>query len=87
MASPCRRVEYDPAWRARAGINLNAKKLGTVANDDRADWTEAWRLFPSDVAYVWHAGLHASVVQTSREQAGFHLRAQIIWARIQYTPH
>ena len=74
-------VDYDPAWRVEAGVNRNTKKLGTVANDDRADWTEAWRLFPGDVAYVWHAGLHASVVQTSLEQAGFHLRAQIIWAK------
>ena len=41
-------VDYDPAWRARAGVNLNDKKLGRVANDDRADWTEAWRLFPGD---------------------------------------
>ncbi len=58
-------VAYDPAWRARAGVNQNRQKLGVVANDDRADWTDAWRLFPGDVAYVWHAGLHASVVQAS----------------------
>src|SRR4051812_42131335 len=25
-------VNYDPAWRARAGVNLNRNKLGTVAN-------------------------------------------------------
>ena len=74
-------VDYDPAWRARAGVNLNTHKLGTVANDDRADWTDAWRLFPGDVAYVWHAGLKASVVQTSLEQAGFLMRAQIVWAK------
>ena len=74
-------VEYDPAWRARAGVNLNTEKLGVVTNDDRADWTEAWRLFPGDVAYVWHGGLKASIVQTSLEQAGFLVRAQIIWAK------
>ena len=74
-------VEYDPAWRAKAGVNRNTKKLGTVANDDRADWTDAWRLFTGDVAYVWHAGLKASAVQTSLEQAGFLMRAQIIWAK------
>jgi len=34
-------VNYDPAWRKRAGVNLNARKLGKVANDDRADWREA----------------------------------------------
>ena len=29
-------VEYEPVWRARAGVNLNPNKLGTVTNDDRA---------------------------------------------------
>ena len=74
-------VDYDPAWRARAGVNLNTKKLGTVTNDDRADWTDAWRLFPGDVAYVWHGGLKSSIVQTSLEHAGFAVRAQIVWAK------
>jgi DNA modification methylase len=74
-------VSYDPAWRAAAGVNHNTKKLGRVANDDRADWTDAWRLFTGDVAYVWHAGLKASVVQTSLEEAGFVMRAQIVWAK------
>jgi DNA modification methylase len=74
-------VDYDPGWRARVGVNLNTKKLGTVTNDDRADWTDAWRLFPGDVAYVWHAGLRASLVQESLERAGFIPRAQIVWAK------
>jgi DNA modification methylase len=74
-------VNYDPAWRKRAGVNLNAKKLGKVANDDRADWREAWALFPGAVAYVWHAGRHTSEVQQSLEVAGFDMRAQIIWAK------
>jgi DNA modification methylase len=74
-------VEYDPTWRARAGVNLNPKKLGTVANDARADWREAWALFPGDVAYVWHAGRYASTVQASLEAAGFDIRTQIIWAK------
>jgi len=47
-------VNYDPAWRKRAGVNLNARKLGKVANDDRADWREAGAPFPGSVAYVWH---------------------------------
>jgi hypothetical protein len=52
-------VEYDPAWRAKAGVNMSRAKLGKVANDDRADWREAWARFPGAVAYVWHAGRHA----------------------------
>jgi DNA modification methylase len=74
-------VNYDPAWRTRAGVNLNDKKLGKVANDDRADWREAWALFPGAVAYVWHAGRHTSEVQQSLEHSGFDMRAQIIWAK------
>jgi hypothetical protein len=74
-------VNYDPAWRKRAGVNLNARKLGKVANDDRADWREAWELFPGSVAYVWHAGRHTSEVQQSLEAAGFDMRSQIIWAK------
>jgi DNA modification methylase len=74
-------VNYDPAWRKRAGVNLNNRKLGRVANDDRADWREAWGLFPGSVAYVWHAGRHTSEVQQSLEFAGFEMRSQIIWAK------
>jgi len=74
-------VAYDPAWRARAGVNRNTAKLGAVTNDDRADWSAAWRLFPGHIAYVWHGGLKASLVQRSLEQTGFVVRAQIIWAK------
>ena len=74
-------VEYDPAWRVRAGINKNKGKLGKVANDDRADWREAWALFPGDVAYVWHGALHAVEVAESLTAAGFDVRAQVIWAK------
>lgn len=74
-------VDYDPAWRAEAGVNQNRRKLGKVDNDDRADWREAWALFSGNVAYVWHAGRHASVVQQSLESSGFQIRNQIIWAK------
>ena len=52
---------------------------GKVLNDDRADWREAWALFPGDVAYVWHGALHASTVAASLEASGFAVRSQIIW--------
>ena len=74
-------VDYDPAWRAKCGVNLNRKKLGKVLNDDRSDWREAWALFPGAVAYVWHSGLHASEVQASLEAAGFAIRSQIVWVK------
>jgi DNA modification methylase len=73
-------VRYDPAWRKRAGIN-NSERMGRVDNDDRADWREAWALYPGDVAYVWHGALHAAVVAESLESCGFQIRSQIIWAK------
>jgi ParB-like chromosome segregation protein Spo0J len=59
-------VQYDPEWRKRAGVN-NSNRMGKVRNHDRADWREAWALFPGDVAYVWHGALHASTVADSLE--------------------
>jgi hypothetical protein len=58
-------VNYDPAWRNEAGRSVNgpavrlssgktarplgARAVGKVENDDRADWREAWVLFPETV--------------------------------------
>ena len=72
-------VEYDPAWREKAGVAASGSAKGKVLNDDKADWREAWALFPGDVAYVWHAGLFAGVVGDSLAACDFHLRSQIIW--------
>ncbi len=74
-------VEYDPAWRSEAGINKNKSKMGKVQNDDVADWSEAWALFPGDAAYIYHADVMSSTVQASIEACGFKIRAQIIWAK------
>jgi DNA modification methylase len=73
-------VEYDPNWRNAAGA-AKTKRTGKVLNDDRADWREAWALFPGDVAYVWHGALHGKEVIESLEACGFSLRSQIIWAK------
>jgi DNA modification methylase len=80
-------VNYDPNWRNEAartseGIGnraIGAGAVGKVKNDDRADWTEAWTLFPGAVAYVWHSALHAHEVAESLIASGFALRSQIIW--------
>ena len=90
-------VNYDPAWRNQAGRSINgttqqivtgtvikpigARAVGTVVNDDRADWREAWALFPGSVAYIWHAGTKAGIVQDSLAACGFETRSQIIWAK------
>lgn len=76
-------VEYDAGWRERAGVNMAGAAIGKVLNDDKADWREAWALFPGDVAYVWHAGNMAHVVAESLLACDLHIRAQIIWAKSQ----
>lgn len=78
-------VNYDPSWRNHVkrqdGSNVGAKRTGVVRNDDRADWTDVWRLFPGNIAYVWHGGIHAAEVETSLLMADFEVRCQIIWAK------
>jgi DNA modification methylase len=76
-------VAYDPMWRVRAG-GRGRHAAGAVTNDDRVDWSAAFRLFSGPVAYVWHAGLHAGEVGTALTTCGFELRAQIIWAKTNF---
>ena len=73
-------VAYEPRWRHEA-YPAQRTAVGAVANDDRVDWTAAWSLFPGDVAYVWHAGLHAGAVAAHLMAAGFELRSQIVWVK------
>lgn len=76
-------VDYDPRWRLEAGVNKahQTRAEGKVENDNRADWTAAWALFPGAVAYVWHGGLHSETVSASLRACEFEPRAQIIWAK------
>jgi len=78
-------VGYDPSWRneeaAKGNLAYAARRVGKVSNDDRTDWTPAWKLFPGRVLYCWHAGRYASTVQQSIENADFEIRSQIIWAK------
>jgi len=80
-------VEYDADWRNKAmradGSPIAGRATGVVLNDDKADWSEAWALFPGDVAYVWHAGNMAHTVADSLTSTGFGIRAQIIWNKHQ----
>tara|TARA_B100002003_G_scaffold89496_1_gene83678 strand:- start:264 stop:1451 length:1188 start_codon:yes stop_codon:yes gene_type:complete len=78
-------VEYDANWRNEAdranGKPVGGRAIGKVVNDDNADWSEAWSLFPGDIAYVWHAGNKAHIVAESLEANELNIRAQIIWAK------
>jgi DNA modification methylase len=84
-------VEYDAAWRNAAMPHKNSptpwrdgagRAVGKVVNDDRADWSEAYALFPGDVAYVWHPpGAKQVEFFNSLVKSGFEIRMQIIWAK------
>jgi DNA modification methylase len=72
-------VVYNADWRNHTGMARADRAIGKVSNDDNADWSEAWSLSPSAVAYIWHAGIKSSIVQNSLEQTGYQVRSQIIW--------
>ncbi|MGE0830217.1 MAG: site-specific DNA-methyltransferase [Hyphomonadaceae bacterium] len=75
-------VSYDPAWRDSAHLSSRENlACGKVLNDDRADWRDAWRLFPGAVAYVWHGALHSITVARSLVECGFEIRSQIVWTK------
>ena len=83
-------VDYDPVWHVKAadaGQIKGAGRRGTVGlvtNDDRADWREAWALFPGDVVYVWHASMFGAVVAEGLAESRFALRSQIIWVKASF---
>jgi DNA modification methylase len=80
-------VKYDPKWRDEAdksgllGNRYPTRALADVSNDDRIDWSEAYKLFNGNVAYVWHAGKFTKQVQESLEICDFEVINQIIWVK------
>lgn len=75
-------VSVDHTWRDKTTRNrLAPARTGLVANDDHADWTAAWQLFPGDVLYVWHSARHCGEVFDHLAAAGFDVRQQIIWRK------
>jgi DNA modification methylase len=78
-------VGYEPSWRTRRNLGSGKLVQGTVLNDDRADWREAYALFPGDVAYVWHGALHGDVIAVNLAGCGLQPRAQIVWVKQHFT--
>jgi len=74
-------VDLKPEWREQVGLNPSTRQGGKVSNDDRVDWSAAYALFPGDVVYVWHAGIHAGEVADGLHSCEFQIRAQIIWKK------
>lgn len=74
-------VKYEAGWRADAKGRKKTEREETsnLSNDDRADWYDAYILFPGAVAYVWHASSFTDVVMDGLKRAGFEIKQQIIW--------
>lgn len=73
-------VEYDPSWRNES-LAPAERRTGTVNNDSQVDWTDAYKLFPGVVAYVWHADRFAADLVVNLRDAKFGIRTQIIWKK------
>lgn len=58
-----------------------SERRSKIANDERADWSAAWELFPVQIAYVWHGALRSAIAAESLLESGFNIPAQIIWAK------
>lgn len=77
-------VSYDPAWRNEADGG-SRKRTGKVENDDRADWQEAFALFPGDIAYVWQGDKQLVETAANLEACGFEVIHLIVWAKQRHT--
>jgi hypothetical protein len=78
-------VGYNPSWRASDGHRAGKLAQGKVLNDDRADWRQAYALFPGDAACLWYGAMHSDIVAAGLAACGFQLRAQIVWAKQHFT--
>jgi DNA modification methylase len=75
-------VNYDPEWRAN--VLGRHRRPPKVMNDDRADWREAFALFPGTVAYVLHGTFQSDIVIGGLEAVGFERRDLIVWIKPQF---
>lgn len=71
-------VKLDMSWRDKA-LRKHSGNKNVIANDDRADWAEAWRLFEGNIAYIWHASAFSDIVVASLRLSGFEICQQLIW--------
>ncbi|MBL0320595.1 MAG: site-specific DNA-methyltransferase [Alphaproteobacteria bacterium] len=90
-------VKYNPSWRNEAAKNCkamwnnkskdknNVTAVGEVLNDSQSDWSEAWKLFQGDVAYVYHAPTFFPEVSNSLIKNDFAIRSQIIWNKSHFS--
>jgi len=73
----------DPPYGINYEPNATGGRTGKVLNDDRDDWTAAYKLFPGNIAYIWHAALHTDVIYSNLRACGFTLNSLIVWNKSQ----
>jgi len=73
-------VNYDPEWRNNLLGYSNIAKL-KVKNDDNASWIEVWKLSPSNVFYIWMAGLNIHKTINELLNCKIQARSEIIWRK------
>ena len=78
-------VNYNPQWRQdeaeKGNLNYGARQTDKLQNDDIIDWTEAYKLFPGNVAYVWHASYFTNIVADNLKALDYKIISQIIWVK------
>ena len=74
-------VGVDHSWRDGLRQPRGSARTATLLNDDRADWSAAYRLTDAPVAYLWHSALHATETFAALVAAGFQVRQQLIWVK------
>ena len=78
-------VNYQPNWRneaaAKGQLAYANRRVGLVTDDTRTDWSDAWRLFPGDVAYCWSAPDAVIVSGLALQSVGFEIRASVMWRK------
>ena len=74
-------ILLDHTWRNGVRQPFGSARTGRVANDDRCDWREAYRLTDAPVAYVWHSALYSREAQDALEAADFEIKEEIVWVK------
>lgn len=76
-------VNYDAHWRDEltGGFGKYEAKGHKLKNDDQVDWSNAYKLFPGSIVYIWHAGKYAADISFQLISLGFEIISQIIWVK------
>lgn len=72
-------VEYDDTWRTE---RLKPQVVrGKLANDDRSDWSGAFKHFTGPTAYSWYSSTKTTSAAAALTANRFEIEANIVWAK------